>query len=111
MRQLMEADIVFISEHRPMRSAGDPNDHPRIAALIKHDFDVEVLDDSIEYWGGGDDDWILRQRMDPKDSYPSPDNHRDRREGARSASRLFRLGGKHCRTIRRQSPGIQLPGS
>jgi hypothetical protein len=29
----------------------DPNDHPGIAALVKHGFDVEVLDDSIEYWG------------------------------------------------------------
>jgi hypothetical protein len=51
----MEADVTFISEHHPMRPAGDPHDHPGIAALIKHGFDVEVLDDSIEYWG---DEWF-----------------------------------------------------
>jgi hypothetical protein len=55
MLQLMEADVVFISEHRPLRPAGDPRDHPGIAALVKHGFDVEVLDDSIEYWG---DEWF-----------------------------------------------------
>jgi hypothetical protein len=38
-----------------------PRDHPGIAALIKHGFDVEVLDDSIEYWGGSDDDWIFHE--------------------------------------------------
>jgi hypothetical protein len=51
MRQEMEADVVFVSEHHPMRPAEDPRDHPGIATLIKHGFDVEVLDDSIEYWG------------------------------------------------------------
>jgi hypothetical protein len=61
VRQPMEADVVFVSEHRPMRPAGDPRDHPGIAALIKHGFDIEVLDDSIEYWGGFlDKEWTRK---------------------------------------------------
>jgi hypothetical protein len=61
MRQPMEADVTFISEHCPARPAGDPRDHPGIVALIKHGFDVEVLDDSIEYWGGFlDKEWTRK---------------------------------------------------
>jgi hypothetical protein len=48
--QLMEADVVFTSDYC---HPSEPN--PGIAVLIEHGFDVEVLDDSTEYWG---DEWI-----------------------------------------------------
>ena len=54
MLQLMEADVVF----------ADPSDpDPGIAVLVKHGFDVEVLDRWADYYGDDDawpDEWLRK---------------------------------------------------
>jgi hypothetical protein len=62
MLELMEANVLFNLEYRPMHSTRD-HDPPGVAALVEHGFDIEVLEDRIEWLEGDEGIYEWRRKV------------------------------------------------